>query len=145
MDRPLAQLVDRGRRGSDHFLEKRGLVPRGGQGSGDGLGVLDMDVDMDDVGALKASELCEEDSAEKNKKKTDGHFELTSLKETLQGTLGLRHKKDSSSQQQPGGNRAHPSSHSHANSSATGENATNSQDKASSNKPQSPIDAAKTD
>ncbi|CDI81943.1 hypothetical protein, conserved [Eimeria acervulina] len=178
-NRPLAQLVDRGRRGSDPFLEKRVLVPRrlllftyafwfadtlwhvrialstlafastgerglGGQGSGDGLGVLDLDVDMEDVAALKASEICEEGPAEKTKKKNDSHFELTNLKETLQGTLGLRQKKDNS-HQQLGGNRSQPPSQHHASSPVTVENSTNSQDKASSNKPQPLSDAAKTD
>lgn len=116
---------------------------QGGHGSGDGLGVLDLDVDMDDVAALKASEICEEGQAEKGKKKNDNHFELTNIKDTLQGTLGLRQKKDNSSQL-PGGNRAQPSAQAHANLSGTAENSTNSQDKMSS-RPQPPSDAAKTD
>lgn len=121
-----------------------GAFVQGGQGSGDGLGVLDLDVDMEDVAALKASEICEEGPAEKTKKKNDSHFELTNLKETLQGTLGLRQKKDNS-HQQLGGNRSQPPSQHHASSPVTVENSTNSQDKASSNKPQPLSDAAKTD
>ncbi|CDJ36603.1 uncharacterized protein EMH_0065680 [Eimeria mitis] len=144
-NRPLAQLVDRGRRGSDAFLEKRVLVPRGGHGSGDGLGVLDMDVDMDDVAALKASEICEEGHSEKSKKKNESHFELTNLKETLQGTLGLRQKKDNSSQQLGGSRAAHPPSQPHASSSITVENSTNSQDKTSNNRAEPPSDVAKLD
>lgn len=80
-----------------------------GQGSRDGSGIMDLDVDMDEVAALKASKICDEGQENKPKKKTEGHFELPNLKGTLQGVkLGLRQKKVNSSQQFGGEQTAAP-------------------------------------
>ncbi|CDJ42671.1 hypothetical protein, conserved [Eimeria tenella] len=146
-NRPLAQLVDRGRRGSDPLLEKRGLGLRGGQCSRDGSGMLDLDVDMDDVAALKASEIRDDDSETRNKKKNEGHFEIPNIRETLQGTLGLRQKKDNSHQQLGGGRpqmQAQTQQEPHASRRMTLEESTERDEKAG-NKPQAQVDAVKTD
>lgn len=109
-NRPLDELVDHGKRGSDPFIDPRGLalIPRGRHGSRDGSGIMDLDVDVDEVIALKASKICDE-GQEVKQKKAEGHFELPILKGTLQGVkLGLRQKKDNASQQFGGENNAAP-------------------------------------
>lgn len=64
-------------------------------GSRDGSGLVDLDVDMDDVAALKASKICDEGLHTKQKKNGEGHFEMPSWRGPLHGVkLGLRHKKE---------------------------------------------------
>ncbi|KAL8437790.1 hypothetical protein ACSSS7_000671 [Eimeria intestinalis] len=89
-NRPLDQLMDRGRRDSE--ISGHNLAAR--QGSGEASGG-DMDVDMDDLAALKASKICSEGQEGDLKKKNEGYFELPNLKGIK---MGIRQKKEKSPQ-----------------------------------------------
>ncbi|KAL8273797.1 hypothetical protein Esti_002271 [Eimeria stiedai] len=125
-NRPLDQLMDRGRRESEisgqnvaargltrihpdsftrHDLDihrdcvpssprLRSCVTYAQQGSGEASGG-DLDVDMDDLAALKASKICSEGQEGDVKKKNEGHFELPNVRGIK---MGIRQKKEKSSQ-----------------------------------------------
>ncbi|OEH74275.1 hypothetical protein cyc_03689 [Cyclospora cayetanensis] len=103
-NRPLAQLGEKMRRGSDPFVETRAAALRVVQGVREESGISDLDEDMDEVAALKALDICEEGTEPKGKRKVDGHFEHTNMKETLQGVkLGLVKKGEITLVQHAGG------------------------------------------
>lgn len=89
-NRPLDEMIEHGRRESDPFAETIGHA----RGSGDGSDGVYMDMDMDEVAALKASKICEGQEM-RTKKKGETHFELPNLRGTLHGVkMGLRPKKE---------------------------------------------------
>lgn len=94
---PLDELMEHGRRESDSFAEPGGNI-FGVRGSAEGSGGIDLDVDMDEVAAIKASEIRNEGKEKEAKKKNEGHFELPNLR-GYGAKIGLRPKKDDKSPQ----------------------------------------------
>ncbi|KAL8427984.1 hypothetical protein Efla_004242 [Eimeria flavescens] len=98
-NRPLNQLMDRGKRDSE--ASGQVLAARGSREASGG----DMDMDMDELAALKASKICNQREENELKKEAEARFELPNLRGIK---VGLRQKKEKPQQLSQGESASPP-------------------------------------